>query len=132
MEKGMIYQICLRSFKDFTGNGIGDIPGIIEQPDYLQWLGIDAIWVTPFNTSPMKDLGYDISDYRLIDMVLGIMQDFGKLVEETHKRNLKLIMGLVPNHTFDRHSWFPESKSSRNNPKQLIHRENYMQYQPAS
>ena len=117
-KKAVIYQIYPRSFKDTTGNGIGDLAGITQQVPYLaDTLGIDAIWISPFFTSPMKDFGYDVANYREIDPLFGTMNDFEILLESIHKANLKLIIDLVPNYSSDQHPWFLESRSSRNNPK---------------
>lgn len=121
-EKGVIYQIYPRSFMDSNDDGIGDIKGIISKLDYLNdgtenSLGIDAIWISPIYKSPMKDFGYDISDYRSIDPSFGTMEDFKLLLEEAHKRNIKIIMDLVINHTSNRHPWFVESKKDKDNPK---------------
>ncbi|MCQ8213179.1 alpha-glucosidase [Cetobacterium somerae] len=111
------YQIYPRSFKDSNGDGIGDINGIIEKLDYLKELGIDLIWVSPFFKSPNDDNGYDISDYRDILEEFGTMEDFDRLLEETHKREMKLIIDLVINHTSDEHPWFIEAKESKDSPK---------------
>ena len=111
------YQIYPRSFKDSNGDGIGDINGIIEKLDYLKELGIDLIWVSPFFKSPNDDNGYDISDYRDILEEFGTMEDFDRLLEETHKRDMKLIIDLVINHTSDEHPWFIEAKESKDSPK---------------
>jgi len=116
-ERGIIYQIYPRSFKDSDGNGIGDLRGIYEKLDYLQWLGVDAVWISPVYPSPMKDFGYDVSNYTDIDPIFGTMADFHALEDEIHRRSLKLIMDFVPNHTSDQHPWFIESRSSRDNPK---------------
>jgi alpha-glucosidase len=116
-KKGIIYQIYPRSFQDSNGDGIGDLPGIISRLDYLQWLGIDAIWISPIYESPMADFGYDISDYCSIHPLFGTMSDFDQLLEEVHKRGIKLILDLVPNHTSNQHPWFLESRSSRDNSK---------------
>ena len=116
-QHGIIYEVYLRSFKDSDGDGIGDLKGVVEKLDYLEWLGINAIWITPFYPSPMKDLGYDISDYRGTDPVFGTMDDFDKLLAAVHQKNMKLIIDLVPNHSSDQHEWFKESKSSKDNPK---------------
>ncbi len=102
---------------DSNGDGIGDLPGILDKLGYIADLGVDAIWVSPFFKSPMKDFGYDISDYRAIDPMFGTMADFDKLVKETHKHGLKLIIDQVLSHTSSSHPWFIESKSSRTNPK---------------
>lgn len=116
-QTGVIYQIYPRSFQDSNGDGIGDIPGIIQRLDYLKWLGLKAVWISPFYPSPMKDFGYDISDYTAIDSIFGTLEDFDQLVREIHQRNMKIILDLVPNHTSDQHPWFLESRSSRDNPK---------------
>ena len=111
------YQIYPRSFKDSNGDGIGDIKGVISKLDYLEELGIDLIWICPVYESPNDDNGYDISDYQNILKDFGDMVDFDLLMEEVHKRDMKLIIDLVINHTSDEHKWFIESKSSKNNPK---------------
>jgi alpha-glucosidase len=116
-QEGIIYQIYPRSYQDSNGDGIGDIPGIIQRLDYLQWLGVNIIWLSPVYPSPMKDFGYDISDYQNIHPIFGTLDDFDRLVAELHKRDMKLIIDMVPNHTSDKHPWFIESRSSRNNPK---------------
>ncbi len=113
----MFYQIYPRSFKDHNGDGVGDLRGIIEKLDYLSWLGIDVVWVSPFFKSPMEDFGYDISDYKDVDPLFGTLSDFDKLVSEIHRRGMKIIIDQVYNHTSDKHPWFVESRSSRNNPK---------------
>lgn len=121
-QTGIIYQIYPRSFLDSDGNGIGDLKGIIEKLDYLNdgtenSLGIDAIWLSPIYESPMKDHGYDISDFRAIDPIFGKDEDFDGLIEAVHKRGMKIIMDLVVNHTSNQHPWFIESSSTLNNPK---------------
>jgi alpha-glucosidase len=116
-KHGVIYQIYPRSFMDSNGDGIGDINGITSKLDYLESLGIDAIWLSPVYPTPMKDFGYDISDYRSIDHVFGTDSDFDSLVENAAKRGIKIIMDIVFNHTSDQHPWFIESRSSKDNPK---------------
>ncbi|MBC5997318.1 alpha-glucosidase [Romboutsia ilealis] len=116
-KEAVAYQIYPRSFMDFNGDGIGDIRGIIEKLDYLVYLGVDVIWVSPFYKSPNDDNGYDISDYKAIMDEFGTMEDFDELLKEAHKRNIKLIADLVINHTSDEHPWFIESKSSIDNDK---------------
>ncbi len=116
-KHGVIYQIYPRSFYDSNGDGVGDLPGIIEKLDYLSGLGIDGIWLSPINTSPMFDFGYDISDYRGIDPVFGTQKDFDYFLAEAHRRGIRVILDLVMNHTSHLHSWFKESRSSRENPK---------------
>ncbi|WP_047983178.1 alpha,alpha-phosphotrehalase [Ornithinibacillus californiensis] len=115
-KKAVVYQIYPKSFKDTTGNGLGDIRGIIEKLDYLKNLGVDVLWLTPIYQSPQKDNGYDISDYYRIEPAYGTMEDFEELLAETHKRDMKLIMDLVINHTSTEHEWFKQASSSRENP----------------
>jgi len=112
-----IYQVYPKSFQDSGGDGVGDIRGIIRRLDYLTDLGVDGVWLCPIYASPMVDNGYDISDYRSINPDFGTMEDFDELVEEMHRRNLKLIMDMVLNHTSDEHAWFKESRTSRTSPK---------------
>lgn len=116
-KTGVIYQVYPRSFMDANNDGIGDLQGIIGKLDYLQWLGIRALWISPIYPSPMADFGYDITDYTAIDAQFGTMADFDQLLQEAHRRELKVILDLAPNHTSDRHPWFNESKSSKNSPK---------------
>lgn len=117
-QTGVIYQIYPRSFKDTTRNGIGDLAGIIEKMDYLTGvLGVDAIWISPFYPSPMKDFGYDVADYVDVDPVFGDLKTFDKLLQLAHQRQLRLIIDLVINHTSDQHPWFLESRVSKDNPK---------------
>ncbi|RKR80779.1 oligo-1,6-glucosidase [Mucilaginibacter gracilis] len=115
-KEAIIYQIYPRSFKDSNGDGVGDLKGIISKLDYIQSLGVTAIWLNPIYSSPNDDNGYDISDYRNIMKDFGTMQDFDLMLKEMHKRNIKLIMDLVVNHSSDEHEWFKQSRSSRNNP----------------
>ena len=116
-QHAIIYEIYPRSFQDSNGDGIGDLNGIIERLDYLVELGVDAIWISPIYPSPMADFGYDVADYCNIDPIFGSLADFDRLLEETHRRGLKLILDFVPNHTSDQHPWFLESRSSRMNAK---------------
>jgi alpha-glucosidase len=116
-QSAVIYEVYPRSFQDSNGDGIGDLDGIIQRLDYLVRLGVDAIWVAPIYRSPMADFGYDVADYCSIDPIFGTMEDFDRLLEETHRRNLRLILDFVPNHSSDQHPWFLESRSSRENPK---------------
>ncbi len=113
----IIYQVYPRSLMDSNNDGIGDIPGIISKLDYIASLGVDAIWVSPFFKSPMKDFGYDISDYRAIDPIFGTLADFDELIAQAHARNIKIIIDQVLNHTSDQHAWFEESRESQDNPK---------------
>jgi alpha-glucosidase len=116
-QHGTIYHIYPRSFQDSNGDGVGDLAGITRRLDYLQWLGIDAIWLSPIFVSPMADFGYDIADYIAIDPLFGTLADFDRLVAEAHRRGLKVILDYVPNHTSDQHPWFVASRSSRNHPQ---------------
>jgi len=116
-KNAVIYEIYPRSFQDSNGDGIGDLNGITSRLDYLQRLGINAIWLTPIYPSPQVDFGYDISDYDAIDPRYGTLADFDRLVAAARKRNIGIIMDLVLNHTSDQHPWFKESESSRTNPK---------------
>lgn len=116
-KEAVAYQIYTRSFKDSNGDGIGDLKGIISKLDYLKDLGIDVIWISPMYKSPNDDNGYDISDYQDIMEEFGGMEDFDQLLEEVHKRGMKLIIDFVANHTSDEHKWFIESRSSKDNSK---------------
>lgn len=116
-KDAVCYQIYPRSFKDSNGDGIGDLQGVISKLDYLKDLGIDVIWICPIFKSPNDDNGYDISDYQAIMSDFGTMDDFDELLEEVHKRDMKLILDLVINHTSDEHPWFLESKASKDSAK---------------
>jgi alpha-glucosidase len=116
-QTGILYQIYPRSFQDSNGDGIGDLKGILRRLDYLTDLGVDALWLSPIFPSPMADFGYDISDYTDIDPLFGSLADLDALIAAVHARGLKILLDLVPNHTSDRHPWFLESRSSRDNPK---------------
>ncbi|WP_031551996.1 alpha-amylase family glycosyl hydrolase [Parvularcula oceani] len=112
-----IYQIYPRSFQDSDGDGVGDLEGIRRRLPHIAELGVGAIWLSPIFLSPMRDYGYDIADYRAIDPLFGDMEDFDRLLEETHAQGLKLLLDFVPNHTSDEHEWFKESAKSRENPR---------------
>lgn len=116
-QTGIIYQIYPRSFQDSNGDGVGDLKGILKRLDHLQWLGIEAIWLSPIFPSPMADFGYDVSDYTGIHSLFGNLEDFEELLHAVHARGMKLLLDLVPNHTSNEHPWFLESRSSRDNPK---------------
>jgi oligo-1,6-glucosidase len=115
-KEAVVYQIYPRSFYDSNGDGIGDIRGIIAKLDYLKELGVDVVWLSPVYKSPNDDNGYDISDYREIMDEFGTMEDWEEMLEEMHKRGIKLVMDLVVNHTSDEHPWFIESRKSKDNP----------------
>jgi len=113
----VIYQIYPRSFLDANGDGVGDLQGVIERLDYVASLNVDAIWLSPFFTSPMKDFGYDVSNYRDVDPMFGTLDDFDRLVEAAHARGLKVTIDQVLSHTSDQHPWFTESRRDRTNPR---------------
>ena len=115
-KNAVIYEIYPRSFQDTNGDGIGDLNGITQRLDYLKELGVDAIWLTPVYPSPQVDFGYDISDYKNIDPQYGTLADFDRLVAEARKRHIRMVMDMVMNHTSDKHEWFIQSRSSRDNP----------------
>lgn len=114
---GVIYQIYPRSFLDSDGSGIGDLNGITTKLPYIASLGVDCIWISPFFTSPMKDFGYDVADFYNVDPIFGSIDDFDILIAKAHELNIKVIIDLVVSHTSDRHPWFVESKSSKDNPR---------------
>lgn len=111
----MVYQVYPRSFQD--SNGDGDLEGVIQRLDYLEGLGIHALWLSPVYCSPMDDFGYDVRDHVSIDPLFGDMPTFRRLTQEIHARGLRLILDYIPNHTSDQHVWFQESRSSRTNPR---------------
>ena len=112
-----VYQIYPRSFQDSDGDGIGDLPGVISRLDYLEDLGVETLWLSPFFPSPGRDVGYDISDYRDVAPEYGTLETVDRLIDELHRRDMRLVLDLVLNHTSDEHPWFVESRSSRNNPR---------------
>lgn len=116
-QRGVVYQIYPRSFADADGDGMGDLRGITSKVEYLAWLGIDAVWMSPMYPTPDADHGYDISDYVDVDPRLGTLADLDELVAALHERGIRLILDLVPNHTSDRHPWFVESRSGPENPR---------------
>ncbi len=115
-KSAVIYQVYPKSFQDTNGDGVGDLPGVIQRLDYLKELGVDGIWLSPIYASPQVDNGYDISDYQAIYPVFGTMEDFEELVKEAKARGISIILDLVLNHTSDQHRWFLEAKKSRENP----------------
>jgi maltose alpha-D-glucosyltransferase / alpha-amylase len=116
-QRAVFYEVSVRSFFDANGDGTGDIQGLIEKLDYLSWLGVDCLWMLPFYSSPLRDGGYDISDYFIILPEYGKLGDAVRLIEEAHKRGIRIIADLVVNHTSDQHPWFQESRQDRDNPK---------------
>ena len=116
-KSAVVYQIYPRSFADSDGDGVGDLEGIRRHLDHLEWLGVDAIWLSPFFPSPMADFGYDVSDYCDVDPLFGTLEDFDRLLADIHARGMRLIIDWVPNHTSSEHPWFVASRSSRTDPK---------------
>ena len=114
---GVIYQVYPRSFFDSNGDGVGDLLGVVEKIDYIASLNVDAIWLSPFFTSPMKDFGYDVSDYRGVDPLFGTLDDFKQVIDVAHARGIRILIDQVLNHSSDQHAWFKESRSSRDNDK---------------
>jgi alpha-glucosidase len=112
-QSGSIYQVYPRSFQDSDGDGVGDLQGIGQRLDYLHWLGIDAIWLSPIFRSPMADFGYDVADYTDVDPIFGTLADLDALIDGAHRRGIRLLLDFVPNHTSDRHAWFLDARSSR-------------------
>lgn len=112
-QEGVIYHVYLRSFCDSDGDGIGDLPGLMSRLEYLRWLGVDAIWISPFYPSPMEDFGYDVLDYTSVDPIYGTLEDFDRLIAEARRLGLRVLLDVVPNHTSDRHSWFRDPRKKR-------------------
>lgn len=113
----VLYQIYPRSYADSNGDGVGDLKGITQKLDYVASLGVDGVWLSPFFTSPMKDFGYDVADYKGIDPIFGNLADCDEMIREMHRRGLKLVIDIVLNHSSDKHPWFIESRKGKNNPK---------------
>ena len=116
-EHGVVYHAYPRSFVDSSGDGVGDLAGITQGLGYLSWLGVDAVWISPFYPSPMKDFGYDVSDHKDVHPTFGTLEDLDRLVAEAHRLGLKVILDYVPNHTSDEHPWFLDSRSSKQSPR---------------
>jgi alpha-glucosidase len=112
-QRGAVYQVYPRSFQDSNADGVGDLRGICSRLDYLDWLGVDAVWLSPIFRSPMADFGYDVADYRAVDALFGSLDDLDALVAQLHDRRMRLLLDLVPNHTSSDHEWFLDSRSSR-------------------
>ena len=116
-QRGVIYQVWLRSFYDTDGNGNGDLRGVLEKLDYFEWLGIDVLWLSPVYPSPLVESGYDVTDFTSVHEMLGSLEDLDELIARAHERDIRILLDFVPNHTSDAHPWFVESRSSRDNPK---------------
>jgi alpha-glucosidase len=112
-QRAVLYQVYIRSFADSDADGVGDLRGVLERLDYLQWLGVDALWLSPVTVSPDKDWGYDVADYTDVQPVFGGMKAFDELLAEAHRRDMPIVIDLVPNHTSDQHQWFQEARASR-------------------
>ena len=111
-QKAVFYELSVRAFYDGNNDGIGDFAGLVAKLEYLEWLGVDCIWLLPFQQSPLRDGGYDISDYRTVLPDYGAVEDVALLVKEAHRRGIRVIMDLVINHTSDQHPWFQDARSS--------------------
>jgi oligo-1,6-glucosidase len=116
-RRAVVYQIYPRSFADATGDGVGDLPGILSRLDHLTDLGVDVVWLSPVYPSPMADNGYDISDYQGVDPLFGTLADLDHLIAALHERGIRIVMDLVVNHTSDEHPWFVASRSRRDDEK---------------
>ncbi len=116
-QSAVVYQIYPRSFADSNGDGVGDLEGVRRRLDHLEWLGVDAMWLSPFYPSPMVDFGYDVSDHCDVDPIFGTLADFDRLLADAHRRGIRVVIDWVPNHTSDQHPWFLASRSSRDDPK---------------
>jgi alpha-glucosidase len=121
-QGAVIYQVYPRSFADSNGDGVGDLPGVRARLQDLAWLGVDAIWLSPFYPSPMVDFGYDVSDYCDVDPLFGTLEDFDALVSDAHALGIRIIIDWVPNHTSDAHPWFVDARSGRHS----VHRNWYV------
>ena len=112
-DRAVVYQVYPRSYADSNADGIGDLRGLISKLDYLEWLGVDGIWLNPTFPSPNADWGYDVADYRDVHPDLGTLDDLDRLISQAARRGIRILLDLVPNHTSDRHPWFLEAKASR-------------------
>ncbi len=126
-QGAVAYQLYVRSWRDLDGDGCGDLPGVIDRLDYLSWLGVDAVWLSPTTPSPDHDWGYDVSDYTSVHPQLGSLEDLDRLIAEAGRRNMRVLLDLVPNHTSDEHPWFVDARSSRD----AHHRNWYVWAEPA-
>ncbi|MGH3883084.1 MAG: alpha-amylase family glycosyl hydrolase, partial [Pseudonocardiaceae bacterium] len=115
-KRAVFYEVLVRAFRDHDGNGTGDLIGLTSKLDYLEWLGVDCLWLPPFYASPLRDGGYDISDFRAVLPEFGTVEDFVVLLDEAHKRGIRVITDLVMNHTSDAHPWFQESRRDPKGP----------------
>jgi alpha-glucosidase len=116
-QTAVFYQAYVRSFADSNGDGVGDLRGLIEKLDYLEWLGVDCVWLSPVTVSPDRDWGYDVADFRAVQPVFGSMDDLDELIADAGGRGMKIVLDLVPNHTSDQHPWFRQARTSRDNPR---------------
>ncbi|HEY3336072.1 MAG TPA: alpha-amylase family glycosyl hydrolase [Candidatus Limnocylindrales bacterium] len=126
-QTGVVYQVYPRSFQDTDGDGVGDLPGVVDRLDHLAWLGVDAIWLSPIFRSPMRDNGYDVADYLDVDPLFGTLADAERVIAEAHARGIRVLLDLVPNHTSSEHPWFLDARSSRD----AVHRDWYLWRDPA-
>ncbi|MBA2697197.1 MAG: maltose alpha-D-glucosyltransferase [Nocardioidaceae bacterium] len=115
-KRAVFYEVLVRSFKDSDGDGVGDFNGLREKLDYLEWLGVDCLWIPPFYSSPLRDGGYDVADYEGVLPEVGKLEDFKRLLDEAHARGIRVVVDFVMNHTSDQHRWFQESRSNRDGP----------------
>lgn len=116
-QRAVFYQVYVRSFADSDGDGVGDLRGIVGRLDYLEWLGVDALWLSPVTVSPDRDWGYDVAAYTDVQPVFGGLAAFDELLAAAACRGIRIVIDLVPNHTSDRHPWFRESRSARDSPR---------------
>ena len=115
-KRAVFYEVLVRAFRDSNADGTGDFRGLVEKLDYLQWLGVDCLWIPPFFSSPLRDGGYDVADYENVQPEVGAVDDFRDLVEDAHARGIRIIIDFVMNHTSDQHEWFQQSRSNPDGP----------------